>query len=226
LAGSVLGGLAASPSCFFGGPVRSRFDGPPPDARVLRFAPPSVKGLEHGRERRVLGPGEYFIGPNWGCPRLLLDKVGGSDESRGLNAGAWRVRVGEETDLMRRLQAVGACALYLPDTMLDHHVPLEKSTLTHVAQRVEAAAYDVHIDALSEGAVPMVLGYPRWRVRGLLDAVVVTAWRRIVRGDWIASYMETRRMLGVLRATRDRRKQSARAAAKLRPTSPTGLETK
>ena len=65
----------------------------------------------------------------------------GVDESRGLDAGSRRVRVGEETDLMRRLQAAGACAVYLPDALLDHHVPEEKTTLTHVAQRAQAAAY-------------------------------------------------------------------------------------
>jgi glycosyltransferase involved in cell wall biosynthesis len=217
---------AARSDCFLGGPIRSQFDGRPPDPRVLRFAPSSVKGLNYGPRRRVLEVSESFIGPNWACPRALLDKVGGFDESRGLNAGARRVRVGEETDLMRRLQAAGACAVYLPDALLDHHVPQEKATLTHVARRVEAAAYDGHLEALSQAPVAMVLGYPRWRVRGLLEAGLVTAWRRIVGGDWIASYMVARRLYGVLRATRDAPKHRARAVGELPPTAPSGLETK
>ena len=61
---------AARPDCFLGGRIRSQFGGQPPDPRVLRFAPPSVKGLDYGPDRRLLEPGEYFIGPNWACPAL------------------------------------------------------------------------------------------------------------------------------------------------------------
>jgi glycosyltransferase involved in cell wall biosynthesis len=216
---------AARPDCFLGGRIRSQFGGQPPDPRVLRFAPPSVKGLDYGPDRRLLEPGEYFIGPNWACPRCLLNKVGAFDESRGLDASCRRVRVGEETNLMRRLQAAGASALYLPEAMLDHHVPPEKSTLTHVAQRAEATAYDAQMNVSSEAPVPAVLGYPRWRVRNLLEGGMVTAWRLIVGGDWIASYVEARRTFGVLRATRDLRKHRARAVPTFRPTSDSGIES-
>lgn len=216
-------GYAARPECFLGGPIKSRFEGPPPDPAVLRFAPASVKGLDYGRECRMLKRGDYFIGPNWACPRALLDKIGGFDESKGLNA-AGPVRVGEETDIMRRLLTAGACAFYLPDAVLDHHVPTEKSTLTHIAARAEAAAYDGQIDPLSETPVPMVLGYPRWRLRNLVEAGLVTVWRRLVGGDWIESYVKLRQLLGELRAIRDTRK-NRRRAGKLRRASPSSLET-
>jgi hypothetical protein len=143
-----------------------------------------VKGLDYGRECRMLKRGDYFIGTNWACPRALIDKIGGFDESKGLNA-AGPVRVGEETDVMRRLLTAGASAFYLPDAVLDHHVRTEKSTLTHIAARAEAAAYDGQIDPLSETPA-MVLGYPRWRLRSLVEAGLVTVcappgWRRLDR---------------------------------------------
>lgn len=216
-------GFTTNPECFMGGPIRSRFEGPVPDPAVLRFAPASVKGQDFGPNRCVLERGRHFIGPNWACPRALLDKVGGFDESKGLN-GAGRARVGEETDLMRRLRAAGACALYLPEAALDHHVPREKSTLAHIAQRAEAAAYDGHIDPLSETPVPMVLGYERWRLRNLVDAGLVVAWHRAAGGDWIASYVKMRQLLGVLRANRDMRKGRGRAG-KFPQASPSRLET-
>jgi len=216
-------GFTTNPECFLGGPIRSRFEGPVPDPAILRFAPASVKGQDFGPDRRVLEHGVHFIGPNWACPRALLDKVGGFDESKGLN-GAGPVRVGEETDLMRRLRAADANGVYLPDAVLDHHVPREKNRRAATAQRAEAAAYDGHIDPLSETPVPMVLGYERWRLRNLVEVGLITVWRRIAGGDWIASYVKMRQLLGVLRANRDIRKGLGRAG-NFRQTSPSQLET-
>ena len=104
-------------------------------------------------------------------------------------------------------------------------MPEEKTTLTHVAQRAQAAAYDGHMDASSQAAGATVLGYPRWRLRGLLEAVVVTAWRRIAGGDWVESYVEAHQIYGVLRATRDAPKHRARAVPTFRPTSDSGIES-
>ena len=70
-----------------------------------------------------------------------------------------------------------------------------------------------------------MLGYPRWRLRGLLEAVVVTAWRRIAGGVQDEWPVEAHQIYGVLRATRDAPKHRARANDELPPTAPSGLET-
>ncbi len=132
----------AHPRCFFGGPVRSRFDGPAPDPRLVPFAPASVVGLDFGRAERPLSDDEYFIGPNWACPRAHLDRVGGFDEARGLDPSSGAVRVGEESDLMRRLREGGVGGVYLPDAGIVHHVSSAKCTVAHIGGRWEASAYD------------------------------------------------------------------------------------
>ena len=215
---------AARPDCFLGGRIRSQFGGQPRIPVCSGSRRPRSRAWTTARTVACSNRASTFIGPNWACPRCLLNKVGAFDESRGLDASCRRVRVGEETNLMRRLQAAGASALYLPEAMLDHHVPPEKSTLTHVAQRAEATAYDAQMNVSSEAPVPALLGYPRWRVRNLLVGGMVTAWRLIVGRDWIASYVEARRTFGVLRATRDLRKHRARAVPTFRPTSDSGID--
>ena len=71
----------AHPRCFFGGPVRSRFDGPAPDPRLVPFAPASVVGLDFGRAERPLSDDEVLHRPELGL------SAGASRPGRRLRRG-------------------------------------------------------------------------------------------------------------------------------------------
>jgi len=120
---------------YFGGPIESEFEGEPPDEDLLRIAMPSVAGLDHGSEPKPLPPQKIFIGANWACPSRYLRQVGGFDESLGLNAGNEEISVGEETDLMSRLEKEGIRGWYEPRAKIKHFVSKEKCTLDHIVSR-------------------------------------------------------------------------------------------
>jgi glycosyltransferase involved in cell wall biosynthesis len=194
-----------APNCFLGGRVISRYVDGSPDPRLARFAPPSVTGYDIGPESRLLSDKESFIGPNWACPRALLDRVGKFDETRGLNPSLGGTKVGEETNLMHRLRASGAAGLYVPEAALEHVVPGSKSRLGHIARRAGAAAYDAAIDSQSRDVVPRVFGYPRWLVRQLCEAMWAVIWRFATFSDWVEPYVRIHQIVGFMRADRDAR---------------------
>ncbi len=195
---------------YYGGPIRSLFEGPPPGGGILEIAPVSVAGLDLGSTERELERGEEFVAANWACAIDPLREVGGFDPELGLNADAQRVFTGEETDLMRRLRMTGRSGYYLPDAVLGHHVPRSKCTLAHVGDRIEASAYYFASNGRSAPSAPRLVGIPL-----PLSLRVWSRWyayRRAVRkGGGIAEYAEYRSMRGRVRAVRDRRKSGVRA---------------
>ena len=126
---------------FFGGPVQSEFEGNKPDNELLAYAPPSVKGLDFGAKERKLKTGEKFVSANWACPVDGLITVGGFDTRFGLDPTFGQARIGEETDLMKRLQKAGLSPWYLPDALIVHFVGWQKSTFAHIAGRNQALGF-------------------------------------------------------------------------------------
>jgi glycosyltransferase involved in cell wall biosynthesis len=121
---------------YFGGPIESEFEGEPPDQDLQRAAMLSVTGLDYGPEPKELPSEEIFIGPNWACPIKHLRQVGEFDESLGLNAAdGEEVSVGEESDLMSRLDKEGIRGWYVSRAKIKHFVPVEKCTLEHITSR-------------------------------------------------------------------------------------------
>lgn len=184
---------------FWGGPVVSDFEGPVPDQRLLRIAPPSVKGLSLGTKERVLDANEWFIGANWACTRESFSDVGGFDETLGLNAAAGVVLASEETDLQIRLRAAGYRALYLPPASLRHVVRSGKCTLEHVAARAEAWGRYSRRNAPVERGPKTLRGVPLWRYRNCLERWVRSWAKRISGRDWYGDYIGYRADLGFLK---------------------------
>ncbi|WP_289020804.1 glycosyltransferase family 2 protein [Desulfobacter postgatei] len=170
---------------FWGGPVISIFEGPVPDKRLLKFAPPSVKGLNLGDEEHILTDEEWFIGANWACTPDILSTVGLFNEAVGPYPGAPTPLVGEETELQRRIRAAGFKALYLPDALNHHVVPAKKCTLAHVADRAEASGRFSRITA-QEARIP------RWRYRKCVERWVKAWIKRIAGKDWYPDYISYR----------------------------------
>ena len=167
---------------YFGGPIESEFEGSPPPKELLEVAPASVRGLDWGQSERALTASEYFIAPNWACPAAALRSAGGFCETFGLNPASGRVSVGEETDLMHRLSALGMIPWYLPEAKLKHWVPERKCTLGHAAARAAASGRFSGETAGVAFVGPRLFGAPRWAIRAAarsgVEALVYFVIRR------------------------------------------------
>ncbi|WP_103019801.1 glycosyltransferase [Salinibacter altiplanensis] len=174
---------------YFGGPIESKYEGEPPDKELLEIAQPSVAGLNYGgREKEV---SQLFIGPNWACPYKHFQEVGGFDEEIGLNPAAGKVLVGEETDMMKRLQGSGLAGWYVPNAEVKHFVPESKCTLEHVASRRVARFEDVYSG--SEVSMPStLLGMPLGLYKGVVVSWLRWVTRRVTGQKWKKDYLEWR----------------------------------
>jgi hypothetical protein len=128
---------------YFGGPTESEYEGEPPDEDLMRVAPPSVTGIGYGASARELPENGFFIGHNWACPSEYLSQVGTFDESIGLDASKKETSVGEEVDIMSRIEEIGGKGWYVPEASVKHFVPKEKCTLDHAVSR-HIAGVDVN----------------------------------------------------------------------------------
>lgn len=183
---------------FWGGPIESEFQGQKPDTRLLKFAPPSVKGLTFGSKERLLGGNEWLAGANWACPADVFSQVGLFDDAVGPYPDAPLVLTGEETDLQRRLKDIGYKSLYLPDVLLLHVVPPQKCTLKHVANRAEATGRNLRRISPIKRSAKMLRGVPLWRYRRCIESWLRAWAKRIVGRDWYPDYITYRMDKGFL----------------------------
>jgi glycosyltransferase involved in cell wall biosynthesis len=124
---------------YFGGPLRSEFEGgETPDRDLLRAANRSVAGMDYGPHDRQLGPGEEFLEANWACPLNAVRAAGGYDPRLGLNASLDRRRVGEGMELMERLNQLGMTPYYLSEACVHHFVPQSNCNLYSVGAAFRA----------------------------------------------------------------------------------------
>ncbi len=192
---------------FFGGPIVSEFENPDFDKELLAFAPPSVRGLDWGRDEKILGKNEYFIAPNWACPMEILLSCGGFNIAKGLGAQGGKVCVGEEVDLMGRLQERGWKPLYLPKAKIYHFVPRQKCTAKHIADRYEAGAFEEGAQYISKER--LIAGIPRWMFREYLHSWKKWVLAKICRKKGYKQYMELRRIIGIMRGVRSLKNRNA-----------------
>jgi len=190
---------------YFGGPVESEFEGEPPDEDLLRVAMPSVAGLDHGSKPNSLPSHKIFIGANWACPSRYLRQVGGFDESLGLNASDEEVSVGEETDLMTRLEEEGIRRWYEPQAKIKHFVPKEKCTLDHIVSRRLAGVGAESSQEKEE--VYSLLGVPVGLYRQAIASAVKWRTKKMLGREWKEEYLNWRMWLK--RAAAFRRERGA-----------------
>lgn len=150
---------------YFGGPVESEYEEEPPDGELLEIAMPSVVGLDYGPESGKLDSEDIFIGANWACPSVHLRRVGGFDESFGLNASTGSVNVGEETELMSRLEDAGLCGWYVSKAKLKHFVPKTKCKIGHICSRRVAPEFE---KGINEKKVKSIFRIPLGLYKGYL----------------------------------------------------------
>lgn len=189
---------------YFGGPIESEFETVKPSEELLRLAPPSVRGLDYGKEPRVLGADEQVVGGNWACPAQALKGSGGYSTAPELNYAPGRLSGGEETDLMERLGKGRMRAWYLPGARVKHFVPARKCTLEHIAARAQASGQAGVLMHYTEYAFhPRILGLPRWIYRRLASWWLKWGWARLRGRKGYREYCMLRAVLGEIQGFRE-----------------------
>jgi len=128
---------------FFGGSVESEFEDKAPHRSLLKFSPPSVKGINFGDQSKILKDESSFVAANWACRKDDIEKVGSFDVEMGLGAVAGEVRTGEETDAINKLKHSGLSPFYVAGASIKHFVPKDKTSEDHILIRREAYGFEV-----------------------------------------------------------------------------------
>jgi len=184
---------------FFGGPIKSNFEKGELDPNLIEIAPNSVKGFNLGNKEIFLNKDQCFLGANWACPSEIIKILGGFDIEKGLNPVSKTLRVGEETDLMKRLVEAGLQGLYLPEAKIKHFVPSKKMTLEHIAARWEAWGfeesdqYKIYLENIPLGRLP------RWMIKESIFKWLNYIYLRISGQKWHRAYIVFREYLGILK---------------------------
>jgi len=172
---------------YFGGPIESEYEGEPPDEDLLRAAMPSVAGLNHGSEPHAEG---FFVGANWACPMDHIKQVGTFDSNLGLNANGEGVSVGEEGDMMVRLQSQGIEGWYIPQASIRHFVPKSKATLEHIVARNRAGLKDLYSSGSEKPTT--LFGMPLGLYKKATGCLVEWVLRKALGRPWKSEYVKWR----------------------------------
>jgi len=148
--------------------------------------------------------GECFVGPNWGCNAETVRALGGFDVNVGLDSACAQSRVGEETDLMERLEEQGLKPWYVPQARIRHFVPAAKSTLKHIAARAEDRGYYLawKMSSKTEDA-PKIFGTPRWMWGKAIRILSAWIFARIRGRKGWREYVRWRNLRGGIAWTRE-----------------------
>lgn len=184
---------------FFGGPVESEFEGGKPDEELLNIAPGSVRGWSSGDEPKDLDSNDFFLSANWACPRDRLEIVGGFNVNKGINASSTKIRVGEETDVMRRLRKLGMKGWYIPKATVIHMVPEHKCNIKHIGDRNEAYGIEIakerYKSPIESSAMRRV---PYWMYKRAFGAWARWIGRKLLRRKGYREYLKWRLMKGTI----------------------------
>ncbi len=113
---------------YFGGPSSPEYEVQPPEWIIPLF-PPSARGVEIG----VHGV-TAVLGYNWAAWNADLLDLGGFDPRFG--PGSPTGSVGQETQMMRRMEAKGFSRVSVPDAVVSHYVPKSRSSLRWLFKRM------------------------------------------------------------------------------------------
>lgn len=119
------------PGYFYGGPFGVDYEREPPEW-LRPYLPGSARGWRMGTQPATIDTPE-FLGFNWAAWRQDLSNAGPFSEDRG--PGATTGATGQESDMMRRLLALGVRGRYVPDAYVRHFVPAERCSPEWVLSR-------------------------------------------------------------------------------------------
>lgn len=156
---------------FIGGPYRGNWSQEPPGWLPAEF--PAVIGVLDGGDAVVPYGGDFpaiLPGGNAVVRRHWLTLAGPYNPAVGRSGN--RLLGGEDVDMFRRLQALGAHGEYRPDLVIYHHIPAERLTRRYF--REWAWSHGVSLGTLNRNEstmVPRIAGIPRYLVRQSLESV-------------------------------------------------------
>lgn len=136
----------------FGGNVKSIYENECFNKCILKYAPYSVSGLDHGDIERILEDKEYFIGANYAIPKSTIKITSGFKTNIGLNPKNIIPSVGEETEMQMSLQSKGYKRIHLPNAWIGHFVPSNKTRMTHTLKR--RLAYGIYKTNVEDVTTP------------------------------------------------------------------------
>ena len=176
---------------FAGGPVLPDWSQPPPPWLPREGWGGVLSLVDHGPGRRRYGEpgfGAMLIGANAAIRRDTLLRCG---------PYTTEFKWAEDRDMHRRLLAMGAAGLYLPEMRVWHHLPAKRLTKRYFRQwaysegRTEGSA----LGTASRG----VAGAPAWMWRAAAEGAARAAWGRLRGGgdpDAFAAELDVRRFAG------------------------------
>jgi glucosyl-dolichyl phosphate glucuronosyltransferase len=115
---------------YIGGPVRPLWEAPPPPWLDLTRGDlwGTIAILDYGNEPFVFDERQRVpLGANMGARRSLVERIGGFRTELGRSTGA-RVLGQEVPELLSRARAAGLRGLYVPEMVVQHHVPAARLT--------------------------------------------------------------------------------------------------
>ena len=146
------------------GKVEPIWEAPRPEWLSERMVP-FLSMLDHGPQRRILGPSDNIVGANFAARRALLQETGGFDEQLGRRGR--RLISNEELALKASAQAVGGEVVYIPPMRVLHHAPGDRLSVRWFRRRFFWQGYSDRLVARTGsepgpgGTVRLVARYAR-----------------------------------------------------------------
>lgn len=154
----------------FGGPIRPRFEGTPPQwiSKARKEVGPVYAELDLGSEPVALDGQRYPYGANMAIRKTLHDRV--PFDTRVGRRG--RSLMGaSETVLIRELFRQGVAGRWVPEAGIEHIIPQDRQTLLYVRRFYFGAGKVMSV--VGESGGPRLMGRPRWVWRQAVQAEVL-----------------------------------------------------
>jgi glycosyltransferase involved in cell wall biosynthesis len=104
--------------------------------------------LDYG-DQVIVGTDKDLYGLNFSVRKDIVLQAGGFDPSLG-RCGTGSVRSGEESDLLRRIRALGGVVVYEPRAVVGHIIPGDRLCMKWFMRRAFAAGVDTETMQMSE----------------------------------------------------------------------------
>jgi glycosyltransferase involved in cell wall biosynthesis len=180
----------------FGGVIRPWFPQDPPEwlRRGFNHVSSAFGALDYGPKEMLLTSRHVPFGANMAV-RTAEQRAFPYDPSIGMRPG--RKRLGEETEMVRRMIASGIEGWWVPGAIVRHFVPAEKQSAAWV--RAFYMGYGEYLAQTGERAnAPRLFGKPRWMWSEAIRTEARYRFERVFQSpeQWVPSLRDASVMWG------------------------------